>query len=65
MTSPWCHHSNDFYEIQSQICKWYIKAAYQVSVWSDIRELRYTVGKLTKNYKENMDIESLWPWPWT
>ena len=27
--------------------------------------MRYTVGVLTENYEEKMDIESLWPWPLT
>ena len=29
-----------------------------ISIWSNIRELRYTVGKLTENYEEKMDIVS-------
>ena len=37
----------------------------QISVWSNIRELRYTAWKLTKNYEEKKDFEPLWPWPLT
>ena len=29
-----------------------MKAAYQISFCSDIRELRYTLNKLTENYEE-------------
>ena len=29
-----------------------MQLAYQISILSDIRELRYTVGKLTENYEE-------------
>ena len=65
MASPWRHHQFDFYEIQVQISKGHIQTEYQISVWSDISELKYAVGKLTENYEENMDIESLWPWPVT
>ena len=61
MTSPWRHPSLDFYEILVQLYKRHIKAAYQISYWSNIRELRYTVGKLTKNYEEKKDFEPLWP----
>ena len=51
--------------IMLQICKGHIKAAYQISDWSNKRELRYTVGKLTENYEGKMDFEPLWPWPLT
>ena len=62
MTSPWRHPKFDFYDILIQICKGHIKAAYQISDWSNKRELRYTV-KLTENYKEKMNFVPLWPWP--
>ena len=62
MTLQWRHHTFDFYETYIQIHKGHIKAAYWNSVWSSIRELRSTVGKLSENYEEKMGIESLWPW---
>ena len=65
MTSQWRHHPFDFNEILIQICKRHIKATYQISDWSNIRELRNTVGKITKNNEEKMDIEPLWLWPLT
>ena len=56
----WRHQPLYFYEILIQIFKGHILAVYPISVWSNIWELRYTVGKL-KNYEEKMDIEPLWP----
>ena len=38
------------YQILLQVCKRHIKAANKISVWSNIRELWYTVGMLTENY---------------
>ena len=38
---------------------------YRISFWSNIKELRYKVGKLIENYEEKMGITSLWPWPLT
>ena len=65
----WRHHDIIphliFYEIFIQICKGHIKSAYQIPDWSNIRELRYTEGKLIKNYEEKKDFEPLWPWPLT
>ena len=46
------HYPFNLYEIQLQICKGHIKAAYLILVWSDIRELRCTVGNLTEIYEE-------------
>ena len=54
-----------FYEIYTQIYQGYIWATYRISIWSNIRELRYTVGNLTENYEDKMGIKSLWPWPLT
>ena len=51
-TSLWRHPPFDFYEILMQICKGHTKAAYQILDWSNIRELKYLVGKLTKNHEE-------------
>ena len=66
MTSPWRHPTFDIYEILVQINKGHIKTAYHISDGSNILELRYTVGKLTKNYEEKKkDFEPLWPWPLT
>ena len=58
MTSLKRHHQFDFYEIHIQICKEHMYAVYQISILSDISKLRYTVGKLTENYEEKIDIES-------
>ena len=41
-----------FYEIKIQIYQRYIWVTYQISSWSDKREPRSIVGKLTKNYEE-------------
>ena len=64
-TSAWQHHPFDFYYIQLHICKGHIYRAYWISVWSDIRELKYTVGKLTKNYEKKWILShcdlDLWP----
>ena len=67
MTSTWHHPLFDFYEIYIQNCKGHIKAAYQISISSNIWELRYTAGKLMKNYEETRSIQRtqtpprLWP----
>ena len=58
-------HSIFFNEIQRHIYQGYIKATYRISFWSDIKELRYNVGKLTKNYEEKSILShcdlDLWP----
>ena len=60
MTSPCRHLPFHFYEILIQICKGHIKTTYQIPDGSNIRELRYTVGNLTKNYEEKKkDFEPL------
>ena len=65
VTSPWRHPIFDFYEILLQICKGHIKMAYQISDGSNKGELKYTEGKLTKNYEEKKNFDPLWPWPLT
>ena len=58
MTSILRHHPFDFYEIYIQTYQGNIEAAYQISICSDIRQLRSPAGKLTEIYEEKMDIES-------
>ena len=57
ITSQWRHHPFDFNQIYTQIYQGHIYAAYKISIWSGIREVRSTVGKLTENNEEKMDIE--------
>ena len=60
-----CHDPFDFYEIQMRIYQVHISATYQILFWSDLRELKLTVWKLTENIEEqdgnaHMSHKMLW-----
>ena len=61
----WRHHDFIslliFYEILIQICKGHIEAAYQISDWSNMRELRHRVGKMDFEATVTLTFDSRWP----